>query len=292
MKTKTMKLVAAPNDVDRRLVNLVIQSSAYERDAADRSPTPLAYWGQKARLAYTNWLEERERRLRTLATNIEGWRVGLNLTFRIVPVQRLYHRAGIVPPAGIRALSTRSDFHLVQVSGRFSLAGSVDPADARLSLHFGSNGKSASLQPGVHSFFPKVGIRRYGATDVLVGLRSTLRFWVAVTPDGSLIEDPDRIPETIRADMVYGPLKYRFKEVRATGVGDDRPMLEWYFAGASITHGAKFDNMIVLRTPQDSRACSVSATLGANLKLPTGLRPLLGRNRIIRDSRVTALPVG
>ncbi|MBN2466348.1 hypothetical protein JXD38_12080 [candidate division WOR-3 bacterium] len=291
MKAKTVKLVAAPNDVDRRLVNLAIRSSAYERAATDRSPTPLAFWGQKARLMYKNGLKERERRLRALAAELEGWRLHLRLTFKAVPVQRLYRRKGVVPPSGIRALSTRNDFHLVQVSGRFAVSDSTDPADARLALRFSTNGRSAALKPAVHSFFPKAGLRRYGATDVLVGLRSTLRFWVAAAPDGTLIEDRDRIPEPVCADLVYGPVKYRFGKTRAAGAGNGRPMLEWYFAGASLTDGAKFDNMVVLRTAQESEFCTIGATLGVNLKLPTGLQPLLGRNRVIRDSRTLALPV-
>jgi hypothetical protein len=291
MNAQAVRIVAALNDVDRRLVNLAIRDSALARAAIDRGPAPLAYWGRKTRLAYANGLRQRERRLRIIATEMEGWRLRLDLTLKTVPVQELYRRAGIVPPGGIRSLSTRRDFSLVQIGGRFATAGEIDASGARLALHFSARGKPAALQPAVHSFFPKAGLRRYGATDVLVGLRSTLRFWVAVTPDGALIEDRERIPESVRADLVYGPVRYRFGETRAAGAGGGRPLLEWYFGGTSVAGGAEFENMAVLRTARESGKCTVDATLEANLKLPAGLQPLLGgRSRFIRGSGSLVLP--
>lgn len=291
MRTKTIAVKTLLNDVDRRLILLAIQSNAFERAAAERAPAQIAYWGQRARLSYTEGLKQIERRLRILATKVGGWELRLDAAFEPVPVPWLYRKAGLVPPPGIRNLQMNNDFFLIRIAGRFSVADSMSISSARLALSFGGGGRPAALQPAVHAFFPKAGVRRYGKADVLAGLRSTLQFWVAVTPGGTLIEDVARIPEKVRADLVYGPVNYRFGRTRAAGAGGGRPRLEWYFSGESVTDGADFENLLVLRVAKGSKSFPVDATVEASVTLPAELQPILGRSRLLRGSRSFVLPV-
>jgi hypothetical protein len=284
MKSKITTLLAHLSDIDRRLIIFAARSHAFERAAARKGLVPIGYGAQRARLAYTSRLGELERRLRVVATEAERWQVRLDTVFDSLPVLPLYQKAGIVPPVAIRNLSMRNQFYLVRVAGRFATAGNMRIASLRYVLRFGGSGLTAR-QPAVHAFFPKIGARRYGGADVLVGLRSTLQFWVAVTPGGALIGSADKIPANVRAGFVYGPVKYQFGKTHVVGAGAGRPSVEWYYPGEAVAGGAKFRNLLVLRLPEGSSSCRVTAAVEADVTLPASLQPLLGKRRLLRDTR-------
>jgi hypothetical protein len=285
MKIKTIPLDARLSDADRRLITSAARSHAFERAATQNGLPPIGYGAQKLRLAYTSQLDELDRRLRIAATEAERWQVRLDASFDSVPVPTLYQKAGIVPPPAIRNLSMRNQFYLVRVGGRFAAAGGMKVASLRYTLRFGGTGPVAGRQPVVHAFFPRIGARRYEGTEVLVGLRSTLRFWVAVTPGGALINTADKIAGSVRSDLVFGPVKYNFGQTHVVGAGGGRPSVEWYYPGAAVAGGAKFWNLLVLRMPKGSKSCSIDTGIEANVIMPESLRPLLGRRRLLRDSR-------
>jgi hypothetical protein len=285
MRTETITLAARLNDADRRLITSAARSHAFERAATRKTLIPVGYGAQRLRLAYTSRLGELERRLRIAATEAERWQVRLDTVFDSVPALPLYQKAGIVPPAGIRNLSMRNQFYLVRVAGRFAAAGSMRLASLRYVLRFRGIGRGAAQQPAVHAFFPRIGARRYGGADVLVGLRSTLQFWVAVTPAGALIESAERIPANVRAGFVYGPVKYEFGKTHVVGAGAGRPSVEWYYPGAAVAAGARLGNLLVLRVPKGSSSCRVTAAIEADVIMPASLQPLLGKHRLLRDTR-------
>jgi hypothetical protein len=290
MRTETITLDARLNDSDRRLIAAAAQSHASERAAAEKGPDPLAYGSRNTRLAYTSGLRELERRLLVMATETERWRVSLATVLQSVPILPLSRKAGIVPPAGIRNLAMRDQFYLVKVTGQPSLSGGVRIASLRHALEFRAVGSAAVRQPAVHAFFPGAGARRYGVADVLVGLRSTLRFWVAVTPGGTLIGSADQIPRSVLEDLVYGPVRYRFGKTRAVGAGLGRTKVEWYYPGERIASGATLESLLVLRVPKGSGPCRVETAVEADVILPTLLQPLLGRHRLLRAARHIRLP--
>jgi hypothetical protein len=292
MRTETISLGARLNDTDRRLITLACQSHAFERAAAQKEPAPIAYGARNRRLAYTGRLGELERRLRMLATEAERWRVRLDTDLDPIPVLPLYRKAGIVPPTVIRNLAMRNQFYLVRVTGQFSAAGNMRIASLRYALRLSGVGQTAARQPAVHAFFPRVGARRYGGTEVLVGLRSTLEFWVAVTPGGSLIGTADKIPANVRADLVYGPVKYQFGKTRVVGAGARRPSVEWSYAGEGVAGGTEFENLMVLRVPKGLSSCRVEEAIEVDVTIPTLLQPLLGERRLLRDRRHWCMRLG
>jgi hypothetical protein len=283
VKSKTITLDARLSDTDRRLITFAARSHASERAATRKGLVPIGYGAQRARLAYTSGLGELERCLRIVATEAERWQVRLDTVFESVPVLPLYEKAGLVPPVAIRNLSMRNQFYLVRVAGRLAAAGSMRIASLRYILHFSGIGPAAARQPAVHAFFPRIGARRYGGTDVLVGLRSTLQFWVAVTPGGAIIGTADKIPGKVRADLVFGPVKYQFGKTHVVGAGASRPSVEWYYPGEAVAGGAKFWNLLVLRLPEGSSSCRITAAIEADVSLPASLQPLLGKHRLLRD---------
>jgi|GEM_PF-5064628 len=285
MKSKTISLDARLSDTDRRLITTAARSHAFERTATRSGLVPIGYGAQKLRLAYTSRLDELDRGLRVAATEAERWQVRLDTFFDPVPVMPLYKKAGIVPPPAIRNLSMRNQFYLVRVAGRFAAAGGMRVASLRYTLRFSGTGPAAGRQPVVHAFFPGIGTRRYGGADVLVGLRSTLQFWVAVTPGGAVIETADKIPGSVRSDLVFGPVKYQFGKTHVDGSGAGRPSVEWFYPGEAVAGGAKVWNLLVLRLPEGSSSCHVAAAIEANVTMPASLQPLLGKYRLLRDTR-------
>ncbi len=284
MNRTTVTLDARINDTDRRMIETAAGSHAFERLAAGQGPAPLAYGARKARLAYTNGLRNLERRLRVAATSVGRWRVGLDATLQSTPVMPLYQKAGIVPPTGIRNLTMRSQFYLVKVTGRLAVARGMDATALRHVIRFSKVGPAGVGQPVVHDFFPRVGARRYRGADVLLGLRSTLLFWVAVTPGGVLVKKPDRIAEKVRGDLIYGPVKYRFEKTHAIGAGD-QSKLEWYYPRQAIVNRATFESLLVLRVPWGTRALRLDSAIEASAETPASLRALLGKHRLLRDAR-------
>lgn len=285
MKSKTIPLDARLSDTDRRLITFAARSHAFERTATRSGLAPIGYGAQKLRLAYTSQLDELDRRLRIAATEADRWQVRLDTSFDSVAVLPLYKKAGIVPPPAIRNLSMRNQFYLVRVGGRCASADGMKVASLRYALQFSGTGPAAGRQPVVHAFFPGIGARRYKGADVLVGLRSTLQFWVAVTPGGAAIETADKIPGSVRADLVFGPVKYQFGKTHVDGSGAGRPSVEWFYPGRAVAGGAKIWNLLVLRMPKGSRSCHVAAAIEANVIMPASLRPLLGKRRLLRDTR-------
>lgn len=289
MRIGNSNLDARLNDTDRRLMAVAAESHAFEAAATRKGPAPISYSAVKSRLAYTNGLEQLERRLRLLATEAGRWHVRLNTAFESVPVLPLYRKAGIVPPMAIRNLSMSNQFFLVRVTGRFSPVGSMRVASLRYALDFRGVGRASVRQPAVHALFPGIGARRYDGAAVFFGLRSTLEFWVAVTPGGSLVESVDRMPENVRADMVFGPVRYQFGKTHAVGAAARSANVEWSFPGAAVAAGAKFVNLLVIRLPKGQSSCRVQATIEANVMTPTSLQSLLGRRRLLRDTRHSTL---
>ena len=285
MRSKTIPLDARLSDTDRRLITFASRSHAFERTATRSGLAPIGYGAQRTRLLYTSRLDELERRLRIAATEAERWQVRLDTSFDSVPVMPLYQKAGIVPLPAIRSLSMRNEFYLVRVAGRFAAAGGMRVASLRYTLQFSGTGPAAGRQPVVHAFFPGIGARRYGGADVLVGLRSTLQFWVAVTPGGALIQTADKIAGNVRSDLVFGPVKYQFGKTHVDGSGAGRPSVEWFYPGEAVAGGAKIWNLLVLRMPKGSRSCHVAAAIEANVTMPASLQPLLGKRRLLRDTR-------
>jgi len=285
MKSKTIPLDARLSDTDRRLIAFAARSHAFERTATRSGLVPIGYGAQRLRLAYTSRLDELDRRLRIAATEAERWQVRLDTSFESVPVMPLYQKAGIVPPPAIRNLSMRNQFYLVRVAGQFAATGEMRVASLRYALRFSGIGPAAGRQPAVHAFFPGIGARRYKGADVLVGLRSTLQFWVAVTPGGALILAADKIPGNVRSDLVFGPVKYQFGKTHVDGSGAGRPSVEWFYPGEAVAGGAKFWNLLVLRMPKGPRSCHVAAAIEANVILPSPMQSLLGKRRMLRDTR-------
>jgi hypothetical protein len=278
-------ITAAFNDADRRLVLAAITGWNHEHGAALQSPAPLAYGSKLSRLAYINRLALTEHGLRLQASVIGRSRVSLAPYFDIMPILPLYRERGIVPPESVRLQMMRYTFCLIRAGGRFTVAGPVVLRSLRYGLEFGGAGRLAASRPLVYTSFPAAGVRKLGRSDFLVALRSTLKFWIAVTPEGQTITAPSLIPARVRAGLLAGPFRHSFRKLGVMGTRGGLSRVEWYFVGTAGQRTAEFENLMVLRVPKATRSCRVEALVEAEVTTPVPLQPLLGQRRFLRGAR-------
>ncbi len=281
MITKAPILTAKWSQADCRVVAIAAEANLHHQSVALKSPIPLAYFARKERLSSINHLRERERMLRIEMERLIASRVALTPKIECLPILQLYTKKGIIPPPAIRILMSRLAFYLLKVEAKLAASAHCRILSLRWALEFADG----TGRTPVYNIFPTAGVRRFGPTEVLVMLRSNLCFWIAQGPGSTLITRPERIPQSVRDDSLFGPIKYSFRKVAVSGLGAGRSLAEWYLSAQGGFSDAQFTSFLVLCVPKAVKVVRLRGMMDAKVETPALLQPLLGKHRFLSDAR-------
>jgi hypothetical protein len=285
MQNRLKPLEVKPNENDKRLAAAAIYSHAMERFDASRTKAPLNHLSRASRDRYLHALTDRERALRKSATEMRRWSVSFKPALQAVPLADVYEGKAVMPPQGIRFLSGTWDFYLVKLIGRIGMAKGTPVQTIRLALELDPGVRGPARRASAITVFPKSEWKKYGAGDILFGLRSNLRFWVPTTEDGTPFVRAKDMPRRLKTLLLVGPEKASFRRLGVEGksVGDGR--VEWNVKCTLPFRSTELRTWMVLQVPRRKRRVRVRATLEAEVLMPQALAGLVGQRRMIRDRR-------
>ncbi|HDR00301.1 MAG TPA: hypothetical protein ENN51_08480 [candidate division WOR-3 bacterium] len=289
MKADVTLLPARLSQSDRTLVAAAIRSHSNEIRADGTAPAPLGYRTRRSSSRYLNGVRQLERRLRATAATLDRWRVIIEPQVEVTSLRAVYQQCQMVPPVAIRRQFTRSEFLLVRLQGKLTVAGGVPVRSLRLGLEL-DPGLAFKPRRGIfYAVFPKAEGRLFRGAQVALGLRPNLTFWVPRAPGGTALGE---IPASVRKMMLLGPMKMAFRKLVPVGAGSGSNRADWILvAGRESFRTARFELMAVLRVARGRTRVKTRVALDAEVTMPGNLSGVLGRTRYLRGVGNWSLPV-